>query len=1345
MGSYLYFKSSLNIFINSILITAVIIFSQCDIYPQKRQSAQKAKIHIDAGDNKSTASVIPNSPPPENAENYVVVDIMANAFGPASTPLNPLAYDPYSDIVAIVHRGHSSYGASGQLWYNYSTNRGLSWSPRIGPVRDGAARYPSMAISNAVGGVIDWTTAAFAWPELTPSTFGYLGYGADQPVGAGASFNAIIMGPSAYSSHVPVWTTDGSRWIFWAADNQDNADIEVWRTQDDYYTVSSSIIPGSVFSDVGNILLGGAGIGSTQYLAAIGTFPDPDSLNPIKFGWYPGILKSIDNGQTWDNGTVIDFRTIPLLSNFDQLTDYDPSPGFIRFDGDINIDQNGKVHVVLGVTDTNTFPETHALVDIFQTPNGWDATIIAYLQGDPQIIYQNGPGLGQMGYSVYLAFDKERQVMAAQWVDKGVGGWADIYMSYKLLESATWSVPRNLTESIQNNTQSHLAPRLAGSNGSYTAFSMYGYEQGNSGPFSDTTLTTEIYVAPVHFIITNTPFIIVTFPNGGESLGIGSTYTITWQGWNVGNVKLEYSTNSGSSWIVITSSTVNSGSYQWNVPATPSSNCRVRVSSVSDPDLNDMSNNDFIISYPSVTVTAPNGGELLIFPSTYNITWTGTGLSNVKIEFSTNAGTNWTVLTNSYTNSGTYPWAIPYVSSTNCLVRISSSTNPSIYDVSDAVFSIVRKQINVTSPNGGEILYAGYSHDITWTSNYVSSVAISYSSNNGTNWINIISSTPSDGSYIWTIPNIQSTNCRIRISDVDNQVLYDISNGIFTIKQPVFFARIQADPVWLDNDFNGVQSGQVNGSGSTINPGSIVNYKWYINGEYITSGVSPVINLYTGTNLVKLVVESSTGTTAKDSLYISVYSVKKNLGSSKLTGISQHSGSYYVTSMNNSIYMIDSAGTLNQSFGTGGSIQSSASINMNTSRIYSGSSDSRLYCFDRNLNSIWDKGIGGVVDNTVSFNYTGEIIYAGTSDNNSNISYLRSLNTTDGSARWSFQAAGKIVSAPVILEIVDSNYNVLKKIIYFGTSKGTIYAVEDMTVSGVEIWSKHTSPDSAIVGSPAISDEGMVYFGSRNNYVYRFRWDGYHENNWQKNTLGKILNSPVIDENGVVYFCSEAGYVYGLEKNFTTDTPFSKRFKGLSNPSGTPALGQDGTLLVPYVNKFFVLDKNSSGLDMPVNWYLNTTSAVSAPVLVSDNGIVLIGSGNGELYVMKNPGPGVLDNYQWPTFKGDNQRAKVVRLVTTLSSVDNTPEVITSYRLYQNYPNPFNPSTKIKYQVPVTGHVSVKIYDIIGNEISDLVNDEQKPGVYEIDMDSGTLPSGIYFCQFRSGSFMETVKMVLLK
>jgi hypothetical protein len=98
------------------------------------------------------------------------------------------------------------------------------------------------------------------------------------------------------------------------------------------------------------------------------------------------------------------------------------------------------------------------------------------------------------------------------------------------------------------------------------------------------------------------------------------------------------------------------------------------------------------------------------------------------------------------------------------------------------------------------------------------------------------------------------------------------------------------------------------------------------------------------------------------------------------------------------------------------------------------------------------------------------------------------------------------------------------------------------------------------------------------------------------------------------------------------------------------------------------------------------------------------------------------------------------------NAIDFKPD---GFGLKQNYPNPFNPSTSIQYAVSSRQFVSLKVYDVLGNEVATLVNEEKPAGSYEVEFSTGlihqTLPSGIYFYQLRAGEFIQTKKMILLK
>ena len=98
-----------------------------------------------------------------------------------------------------------------------------------------------------------------------------------------------------------------------------------------------------------------------------------------------------------------------------------------------------------------------------------------------------------------------------------------------------------------------------------------------------------------------------------------------------------------------------------------------------------------------------------------------------------------------------------------------------------------------------------------------------------------------------------------------------------------------------------------------------------------------------------------------------------------------------------------------------------------------------------------------------------------------------------------------------------------------------------------------------------------------------------------------------------------------------------------------------------------------------------------------------------------------------------------------ITDVEKISSIPTDFILSQNYPNPFNPSTKIKWQSPVTGHQTLKVLDLLGNEVATLVDEYKEAGKYEVSFDASQLSTGIYFYRLKAGSFTQTKKMIFLK
>ncbi len=161
----------------------------------------------------------------------------------------------------------------------------------------------------------------------------------------------------------------------------------------------------------------------------------------------------------------------------------------------------------------------------------------------------------------------------------------------------------------------------------------------------------------------------------------------------------------------------------------------------------------------------------------------------------------------------------------------------------------------------------------------------------------------------------------------------------------------------------------------------------------------------------------------------------------------------------------------------------------------------------------------------------------------------------------------------------------------------------------------------------------------------------------------------------------------------------------MNNPALNPGLsGSWDSVYVAYHTVCF--NSDSTGLDM---WYAGAASAGFA----GDIGLAS------------------LDTIPQP-------------VITSIQS-ENQNNIPNDFTLYQNYPNPFNPSTLIKYQIPKVSFVTLKVYDILGNEILTLVNEEKAIGVYELNFHHTALSSGVYFYKLQAGDFLDTKKMVLLK
>lgn len=113
---------------------------------------------------------------------------------------------------------------------------------------------------------------------------------------------------------------------------------------------------------------------------------------------------------------------------------------------------------------------------------------------------------------------------------------------------------------------------------------------------------------------------------------------------------------------------------------------------------------------------------------------------------------------------------------------------------------------------------------------------------------------------------------------------------------------------------------------------------------------------------------------------------------------------------------------------------------------------------------------------------------------------------------------------------------------------------------------------------------------------------------------------------------------------------------------------------------------------------------------------------------------------------GESPWSTVFRFrVRTTGIINLSSEIPSEYRLYNNYPNPFNSQTKIKFQITKDGIVRLRVYDVSGKEVGDIINNNLKAGIYEVNWNAGYLASGIYFYLIESNGFKDVKRAVLLK
>jgi len=290
-------------------------------------------------------------------------------------------------------------------------------------------------------------------------------------------------------------------------------------------------------------------------------------------------------------------------------------------------------------------------------------------------------------------------------------------------------------------------------------------------------------------------YLNLTSPNGGEEWKKGYSFNITWTDNLSDNVRIDLY-NGSSHARTISSSTSSDGSFRWTIPTDlpRSSRYRIKITSTSNSQIYDYSNNYFAICEDDIRIITPNGGENWKKGSSYDITWVDNISSNVKIDLY-NGSSHVRTISYSTSNDGIYRWTIPtdIPVSLQYWMQITSTADSHVFDRCNDYFTISEApSLVITSPNGGEDWECGSRYDITWVDNISSNVKIDLY--NGSSHVRTISfSTSSDGIYRWTIPTDipVSSQYWMQITSTTDSHVFDRCNNYFTIELGTYIIEVE--------------------------------------------------------------------------------------------------------------------------------------------------------------------------------------------------------------------------------------------------------------------------------------------------------------------------------------------------------------------------------------------------------------------------------------------------------------------------------------------------------------------------------------------------------------------------
>jgi len=470
-------------------------------------------------------------------------------------------------------------------------------------------------------------------------------------------------------------------------------------------------------------------------------------------------------------------------------------------------------------------------------------------------------------------------------------------------------------------------------------------------------------------------------------------------------------------------------------------------------------------------------------------------------------------------------------------------------------------------------------------------------------------------------------------------------------------------------------------------------------------------------------------------------------------------GTIYVGSWDNKLYAFNTDGTKKWEFQTGDAVKSSPAIGAD-GMIYIGSWDDKLYAVNPNGTKKWEFQTGSYVDSSPAIGVDGTV-YIGSWDDK-----LYAINP-DGTKKWEFQTGGNVSSSPAIGD--DGT-------VYLGSYDDKLYAINP---NGTKKWEFRTEGD--IESSPTIGTDGMVYFGSTVSasspdyklYALYSESFGLANSPWPK-FQSNIKNTGLSNYIKADFGASPISGGIPLTVQFS-DNSFGKITSWFWNfGDGDTSTIQNPVHIYNYADSFSVslkitcneltdtkiLENYIIVFEPPIANFVADSTVGTVPFTVnfsdSSSGNIsnwLWDFGDGTSSTSQNPSHTYesADTFSISLIVSGLGGADTVSRANYISVTDPTyivsdeNNIPKAYNLYPVYPNPFNPVTNIKFDIPKNNLATIKIYNVSGQLVKQLLNKNKNAGSYRITFDASGLPSGMYFIKFESHNYREIKKCLLMK